>query len=81
MVVSEIIKEVKVKEKVCIVVFKSYVQVGLKLCEEMWKRWKIFISIMLIKIVCLFLGGGVLYVWLYWNDRDWLLVFNCVNYL
>ncbi|WP_202906410.1 TnsD family Tn7-like transposition protein [Morganella psychrotolerans] len=80
MSVSEIIKEVKTKEKTSVIAPKSYVQVGAKLCEEKRKRWKILISTMPIKTARSFSGGGALYAWLYRNDRNWLLAFNRVNH-
>jgi len=75
MTVSEIIKEVKTKEKVTINVAKS-LKPESEHIEEKRIEWQTLISTTSIKKARSLLGGGSLYAWLYRNDKDWLLAFN-----
>ncbi len=73
---SEIIKEVKSKEKVTVSIPKDNVYFVPNSNEKKRKQWRYLINKTPIKKARTLPGGGVLYAWLYRNDRDWLLAFN-----
>ncbi|MEZ9686227.1 TnsD family Tn7-like transposition protein [Vibrio atlanticus] len=73
---SEIIKEVKSKEKVTVSIPKDNVHLVPNSNEEKRKQWRYLIGKTPIKKARKLPGGGALYTWLYRNDRDWLLAFN-----
>lgn len=76
MSVSEIIKEVKSKEKVTDSNPKVHVHLVPNSNEKKRKQWRYLIGKTPIKKARKLPGGGALYAWLYRNDRDWLLAFN-----
>lgn len=73
---SEIIKEVKSKDKVTVSIPKDNVQLVPNSSEEKREQWRNLIDKAPIKRARKLPGGGALYAWLYRHDRDWLLVFN-----
>lgn len=75
MTVTEIIKEVKKKEKITVNVIKT-LKVESEFIEEKRTEWQNLISTTPIKKARLLSGGGALYAWLYRNNSDWLLAFN-----
>ena len=79
MTVSEIIKEVKTKDKVTVDVAKS-LKLESKSIEKKRIEWQKLISTTPIKKARSLLGGGALYAWLYRNDNDWLLAFNLLHH-
>lgn len=76
MSVSEIIKEVKSKDKVTISIPRDNAHLVPNPSEEKRELWRNLIVKTPIKRARKLPGGGALYAWLYRNDRDWLLVFN-----
>ena len=77
MTVSEIIKEVKTKEKVCIPSTSiKTVTIDKQLVEKQRKKWQNLINKTPIKKARTLSGGGALYAWLYRNDKGWLIAFN-----
>ena len=76
MSVSEIIKEVKSKDKVTVSTPKDNAHFLPNPSEEKREQWRNLIGKTPIKRARKLPGGGALYAWLYRNDRDWLLVFN-----
>ena len=79
MTVSEIIKEVKTKDKVAVNVIKT-LKVSSNDVEEKRKEWRNIINTTEIKKARILSGGGALYAWLYRNDRGWLLEFNRLHH-
>ncbi len=77
---SEIIKEVKSKDKVTVLFSKDNAHLVPNPSEEKRKLWRNLIGKTPIKKAHKLPGGGALYAWLYRNDRDWLLAFNRVNH-
>jgi len=75
MTVSEIIKEVKTKDKVIVNVTKN-IKLESEPIEEKRIKLQNLISTVAINKARSLSGGGALYAWLYRNDRDWLLAFN-----
>lgn len=73
---SEIIKEVKSKDKVTVSLPNNSAHLVLNTSEEKRKLWRDLIGKTSIKKARKLPGGGALYAWLYRNDRDWLLAFN-----
>ncbi|MFW1230980.1 TnsD family Tn7-like transposition protein [Vibrio parahaemolyticus] len=73
---SEIIKEVKSKDKVTVSLSNNSAHLVLNTSEEKRKLWRDLIGKTSIKKARKLPGGGALYAWLYRNDRDWLLAFN-----
>ncbi len=73
---SEIIQEVKSKDKVKVSFPKDNVCFAPNPSEEKRKLWRNLIGNTPIKKARKLPGGGALYAWLYRNDRDWLLAFN-----
>ncbi|NNN69670.1 TnsD family Tn7-like transposition protein [Vibrio sp. 3-2(1)] len=73
---SEIIKEVKSKEKVTVSLPRNNAHLVPNTSEEKRKLWRNLIGKTPIKKARKLPGGGALYAWLYRNDRDWLLAFN-----
>ncbi|WP_046225226.1 TnsD family Tn7-like transposition protein [Vibrio sp. ECSMB14106] len=76
---SEIIKEVKSKDKVTVSLPKDNAHLEPNPSEEKRKLWRNLIGKTPIKKARKLPGGGALYAWLYRNDRDWLLAFNRVH--
>ncbi|HHY0465548.1 TPA: TnsD family Tn7-like transposition protein [Vibrio parahaemolyticus] len=76
---SEIIKEVKSKDKVTVSIPKDNAHFVPNPSEEKRKLWRNLIGKTPIKKARKLPGGGALYAWLYRNDRDWLLAFNRVH--
>ncbi|WP_299685570.1 TnsD family Tn7-like transposition protein [uncultured Vibrio sp.] len=76
---SEIIKEVKSKEKVTISFPKDNAHLTPNSNEKKRKQWRYLIDKTPIKKARKLPGGGALYAWLYRNDRDWLLAFNRIH--
>ncbi|WP_241908436.1 TnsD family Tn7-like transposition protein [Vibrio lentus] len=73
---SEIIKEVKSKDKVTVSIPKNNAQLVPNPSEEKRELWRNLIGKAPIKRARKLPGGSALYAWLYRNDRDWLLAFN-----
>ncbi|CAK2428406.1 Transposon Tn7 transposition protein TnsD [Vibrio crassostreae] len=73
---SEIIKEVKSKEKVTVSFSKDNIHLVPNSNEKKRKQWRDLIGKTSIKKARKLPGGGARYAWLYRNDRDWLLAFN-----
>lgn len=76
---SEIIKEVKSKDKVTVSIPKDNAQLVPNPSEEKRELWRHLIGNAPVKRARKLPGGGALYAWLYRNDRDWLLAFNRVH--
>ncbi|HHK8499729.1 TnsD family Tn7-like transposition protein [Vibrio parahaemolyticus] len=76
---SEIIKEVKSKDKVTVSIPKDNAQLVPNPSEEKRELWRHLIGNAPVKRARKLPGGGALYAWRYRNDRDWLLAFNRVH--
>jgi hypothetical protein len=79
MTVSEIIKEVKTKDKVA-VNFTRTPKAQSELIDKKREEWQNLIDTMPIKKARSLSSGGALYAWLYRNDRGWLLEFNRLHH-
>ena len=79
MTVSEIIKEVKTKDKVA-VNFTRTPKAQSELIDKKREEWQNLIDITPIKKARSLSGGGALYAWLYRNDKGWLLEFNRLHH-